>query len=141
MAWLGLYEGPLTMKESYQYPGKTDPDMLGQGNMWVRRGMMRCCQWLMIALGRRKLNMRIPPKIAMNTMSKWVYPRECSKCSLAGGCSEFLRRAELRKDVFPYDSEKVINGTHTGWENLHWEQKYRDYRRIDSLEDTYPNKR
>lgn len=144
MAWIGIIEGSSNdMREAYKYPTKTDPDILGAGALWIRRGMMTCCKYLMIALQRRKLNMKIPPRTVMNTLSKWPYPRECSKCSLAGGCAEFLRRSEIcNTHNFPYNGpDEVMQGTHTGWENLQWEQKYRNYRKIDSLEDTYPNKR
>lgn len=143
MSWCGFYENsPCNMKEAYTHHGKTEPDILGQGALWIRRGMMTCCRYLLLALKRRKLNQRIPPRVVMNTMSKWPYPRECSKCSLAGGCAEFLKRSEVcGTPAFPYpDPDKVLKGEHTGWENLKWEQRFHNYRKIDSLEDAYPTK-
>lgn len=139
MGWIGHVEGnPGTPRDAYTFLAKTDTNMLGAGNLWVRRGMTTCLLFLKSALAQRKLNRRIPPDVVMNTMSKWPYPRECSKCSLAGGCSVYLKQAEIGPSLaFPYNPDLVYSNAHTGWSNLHWEKNYRNYRKIDSMEDCY----
>lgn len=139
MAWIGSVDGnPAKMEDNYKYLAKTDPDILGAGALWIKRGMVNCMAFLKAALASRKLNRKIPHCVFMNKMSKWPYPRECSKCSLAGGCAAYLNQAEVGPSSdFIYNPKEVMKNQHTGWENLHWEKKYRNYRKIDSMEDCY----
>lgn len=131
MAWVGLVsEKGTNLGAQYKYATKTDPDFLGSGNLWVRRGIVAHCETFSeITTVRKRKN-------GFGSVPSCCYPRGCASCSVCAVGSEFLQRAELLENEFLFDPDKVMDSKHTGWENLHWERKYRNYRKVDSLEDT-----
>lgn len=149
MAWIGHNENENTnKKQPYTYPGKTDPNMLGAGNLFIRSEMVTCC-WCVAIVDKLQHNgngnghhSRQLSPLFLDTAAKIApYPRNCEKCTRAALCSEFLQRVDHNlNSATQYDPQLILKGEHTGWENLKWAQNYRNYRSIDSLEDAYPKK-
>lgn len=135
MALIGQTENaPATARDAYKHLGKTDLDMLGAGNMFIKSEMVTCCWCISIVDEGKRPFMNAASRIA-------PYPNNCEKCTRAALCSEFLQRVDYNlNSATRYDPQLILKGEHTGWENLKWAQNYRSYRGIDSLEDAYPRK-